>query len=408
MQLKQVPQDFIVDEIYDLEIFKNKDENKQYFYFILTKKNYTVMKAIEIVARFFNTSRKLIHFAGTKDKVGITSQIISIYGIKKENLYKNLDFLNEKQEDLKLKYIGEFNGRINLGDNLGNAFTIIVRDLKKVEIQKIRKNILTASCRQAAVKNKFEFLNFFDSQRFGYANNSHIIGKYILKNEVENAVKEILTSLPPNPKEEHINFVNEIKENWIEIKNQNRETLCKHSLTKAYELCETNSLKIGKIILLCPQFLRDEKKILEHLIKAKNDFPGAFRRIHKKIRTLYVNAYQSYIFNELIKNKDINSKYNELELVHSQINLDNELGKEIKKLLEKDELNLENFKLKSMPELKLSSVFRKIKIFPKNLEAFKEEKDELNENKLKLKIKFKLGTGEYATNVVKQLFEKTL
>jgi len=378
MILKQIPEDFIVDEIYNLEKFKEKnEEGRVYDYFILTKKNYTVMKAIETISRFFNTSRKLVHFAGTKDKVGITSQIISIYGIKKENLEKNLEYFNEKQEDMKLEYLGEFKGRINLGDNLGNSFTITVRDLNEEEIDKAKINKIKLE--------KNGVLNFFDEQRFGYANNSHIIGKYILKNEVELAVKEILTSLPQNAKENHINFVNMINENWDEIKNQNKEI-------------------IEKIIEISPLFLRDEIQILQHLIRAKNDFPGAFRKIHKKIRTLYVNAYQSYIFNELIKDSNINSKLNELELVNSDFNIDNEIGKIVNELLKKDELTTENFKLKSMPELKLSSIFREIKIFPKDLEILKIEKDELN-NKLKIQIKFKLNPGEYATNVVKQLFE---
>jgi len=378
MILKQIPEDFLVDEIYDINVFNEKEEkNRKYDYFILTKKNYTVIKAIDSVARIFNVSRKFVNFAGTKDRVGITTQVISILGIKNDNLQKNLDFFNENLDDLNLEFLGEFKGRINLGDNLGNSFSIIVRDLEKEDISLAKKN------KELIEKNAV--LNFFDEQRFGYAQNSHIIGKYILKNEVEFAVKEILTSMPKNPKEDHINFVNKIKENWNEIKTQNIEVL-------------------NNLIEITPTFLRDEKKILEHLLGAKNDFPGAFRRIHKKIRTLYVNAYQSYIFNELIKLEKISSNNLNLELVHKDFNLENEIGIEVKKLLEKDGLSLENFELKSMPELRLSSVFRDIKIFPKDLEIFESEKDELNEGKLKVKISFKLDSGEYATNVVKQLF----
>ena len=57
-----------------------------------------------------------------------------------------------------------------------------------------------------------------------------------------------------------------------------------------------------------------------------------------------------------------------------------------------------------MPELKIFSNKRKTRNYPKNLELFAEEIDELNENKLKIKISFELGSGEYATNVIKQLF----
>lgn len=384
MKLKQIPEDFIVDEIFDLNLFKEKNEGKKqdYYYFKLTKNNYNQLRALALVAQDFNTSSKLIHIAGTKDKAGITSQIISVYGIKDENFEKNLEHFNSSFKDLKLEFIGKFNGRLNLGDNLGNKFNIIIRDLTLEDSKLLKKNF--------KLIEKKGILNYFDDQRFGYAQNSHIIGRYILKNEIEKAVYEIFTSLPDSPTESLKLYIDFLKENFEKIKLQDKEV---------YE----------KAIEIMPKFLSEQKDMLAHLIKYRNDFSGSFRKLHKKLRTLYINAYQSYIFNETLKElkkRDLIDKYEELSLIDSILEFDDIIKPIVKEILDKDEVTIDNLKLPSMPELKIFSVKRKTKIYPKNLKLLKEENDELNENKFKIKISFDLGSGEYATNVVKQLFEK--
>lgn len=383
MKIKQIFKDFIVNEIYDLETLKLKDEGKDkpYHYFILKKTNYAQIRAIEKVASVFSTSSKLLHFAGTKDKAGITTQLISVYGINPKTFKENINFFNQNVEDLELEYIGEFKARLNLGDNLGNQFIITVRDLEKSQIEYAKNKI--------EILQKEGVLNYFDEQRFGYAGNTHIVGKFVLQNEIEKAYFEILTSMPSEPKENLINFINFIKENWQEIKSQNVEI-------------------IDKAIELIPIYLRDEKRGLEHLKKHKNDFPGAFKKIHKKIRTLYINAYQSYLFNETIKElkqKNLIDKYNELELINKDTPLDSNIKDLIKNLLEKDNLSQENFTLKSMPELNIRPAKRETKIKVNNLKIIEENIDELNENKFKIIVSFSLQSGAYATNVVKQLFE---
>jgi len=374
MKLKQIPEDFIVEELFDDTTNAQKGGN--FAYFELTKKNYAQMKAIEIVADTFNVERKQLRFAGTKDKVGITKQIISIQNLNKNNIQNQVDYLNEHNKDIQLKYLGNFNRRINLGDNLGNRFKIVIHDLNKEDTLKIKDN--------SKKIQKDGALNFFDEQRFGFANNSHIIGLRVLQNNLEGAVKEILISHPKDASNEHITIVEEIKNNWDDIKSQNLDI-------------------IDKIINLMPNYLRVEKKILEHLKKAKNDFPGSFRTIHKKLRTLYINAYQSYIFNELLKNFP---QENEFPLLISSTKFQNEdIDKYVSNLLIKDNISRENFKLPSSPEYKFNfEVKRKTRIFPKNFKFKEEEKDELNENKLKLEVEFELEKGAYATNIIKQLF----
>lgn len=380
MKLKQVPQDFVVEEIFDLKSFEERDEERKllYYYFKLTKVNYNQLPALEKVASVFNTSKKLVHFAGTKDKVGVTSQVISVYGIKDENFERNLEFFNEKVDDLSLEFLGKFKGRINLGDNLGNRFKIVVRDLSEEDVLRARVNL--KEIEQKGV------LNFFDEQRFGYAGNSHIVGKHVLKNEIESAVFVILTSLPSNPSLDLERFVVFVCDNWDKIKGQ-------------------DEVVISEAISLAPGFLRSEVEMLKHLGRFKNDFPGAFRKVHKKLRSLYVNAYQSFVFNEVIRRigDEMVGDVDELRLVSADCVFEGGVKKIVDELLEKDGVSYESFKLPSMPELKVYGDVRKVRVFPKDLKLGVVEEDELNEGRKKVLVEFSLGSGEYATNVIKQL-----
>ncbi|MCA9497400.1 MAG: tRNA pseudouridine(13) synthase TruD [Nanoarchaeota archaeon] len=391
MKLKQVPEDFIVNEIYDLESFSQKKEEKDrdYYYFKLTKRNYAQFSALDKVSNIFGVSRKWVNFAGTKDKLGVTSQIISIFGLKEFNLEKNVDFFNSKIDDINIEFIGKYKGRINLGDNLGNAFEIVVRDLTKDDILVAKKNLDEIG--------KFGVWNYFDEQRFGYAQNSHIVGRYLLLDEVEMALKTLLCSCPKDASIDLKKYTDFIFKNWGRIVKQDEKVLD----------------EIKKII---PKFLSSDLHVIRHLLRAKNDFFGAFRNIPKKIRTLYVNAYQSYVFNEMLadfskaESKDVENIPEDLELVNSQFNFDDFGGSVVKRILDEDGLTLENFKLPRMPELKLGGIIRKVRIqvqdlkFDSNLEDLDGFRDDMNEGKYKLKVSFALGPGEYATNVVKQLF----
>ncbi len=386
MKIKQIEEDFVVDEIYDLEQIKRKEYDKKdedkYYYFKLTKKNYNQIRALEIVANTFNTSSKLVHFAGTKDKFGITSQIISVKGINESNFEKNLEHINSNFDGIKLEFIGKYGSRINLGDNLGNSFKIVIRDMDETETKMLLKNF-------EIIKNK-GVLNFFDSQRFGYANNSHIVGKYALANQMDMAIYEILTSYPEFSDSKILkDFTDFIVANWSEIKNNNISIM-------------------QSAISIAPSYLRNEIMILKHLIKYKNDYPGAFRTIHKKLRSLYFNAYQSYIFNEMLIFLSKSSKIDdfcELELVNLEyLFTDNHIKTFVEKLLADDMLSINSFKLSHMPEIKFNKIFRKTRIFPKNMRISYITNDEMNQNKNKAEICFELDSGEYATNVVNQIF----
>ena len=159
-KIKQKPEDFIVKEINELKF----DEKGQYSYYLLKKRNYNTVDAIKKICDKWKIRKKYVNFAGTKDKVAVTEQYISISrGPSKELILK----------DLELKFLGKGKERLNLGSLKGNKFEIVVRNIEK---------------KPRPVK---KVINYFDEQRFGRDKNNHIIGKHILKGDYKKACELI-------------------------------------------------------------------------------------------------------------------------------------------------------------------------------------------------------------------------
>jgi len=181
-KIKQLPEDFIVKEISSVKPGK---EGK-YSYFLLKKKNYTTIRALEHVAQALCIQLKKLSFAGNKDKTAITEQACSAEGVGKEKLEK------VKLKDIEIKFLGRGDEPISLGILEGNEFEITVRNIDKKP------------------KPKTKFVNLFGEQRF--SKNNAEIGKAIVKKDfkkavelllegkgdVENRIKEYLAKNPTN------------------------------------------------------------------------------------------------------------------------------------------------------------------------------------------------------------------
>ncbi len=169
-KLKQIPEDFIVEEI---PLFEFKDKGK-YTYFLLEKKEYNTERVIQNLSKYYNIPRKKFSYAGNKDKHAITKQYVSVKG----------KITNKEFTDYSVRVVGYGNEPISLGDLKGNKFTITVRNIDKKPYQVIST------------------INYFDDQRFGKCNLE--IGQAILKKDFKKAanlidLKEVKEHLKQNP-----------------------------------------------------------------------------------------------------------------------------------------------------------------------------------------------------------------
>jgi tRNA pseudouridine13 synthase len=165
--------------------------------------------------------------------------------------------------------------------------------------------------------------------------------------------------------------------------------------------------------------LIDNFKVKEHLTKCQNDYVGAIKKLQIRLLRFYVNAYQSYLWNETLAQYLKNGKkvkYSQGEFVFSKEKLNlkipligfassisKELQPIIEEIMQKEKLNYLDFVIKQIPELSLEGELRNAFIDVNDLIISKEQEDELNEGKKKVKISFSLGKGSYATMVVRKI-----
>lgn len=151
-KIKQIQEDFIVKESID-----TNSNGEGYFWYWLTKKNYTTMQALNYLSKKFSIPPIFFGFAGNKDKNAVTTQLISCK--------KKIDnFANDK---INLSFHCNSEKQVYRGMNKGNDFIITVRNLTSIcEINPI-------------------FINFFGEQRFSSKNID--LGRAIVKGDIKTA-----------------------------------------------------------------------------------------------------------------------------------------------------------------------------------------------------------------------------
>ncbi|MFC1722841.1 tRNA pseudouridine(13) synthase TruD [Nanoarchaeota archaeon] len=177
--IKQKPEDFIVEEVLDLEL----DRKGDFVYFSLKKIGYTTMQCITRIQEWLHVKPGRVGFAGIKDKQAITTQTVSIRDPNNKIPQNAFDHFNKDR--IILEFIGRGKTPIHLGMNKGNRFNILVSSPTPPE----KTSWIT---------------NYFDDQRFSI--NNPVVGKAIIKKDWETAAKEILADpvknhLKTNPRD---------------------------------------------------------------------------------------------------------------------------------------------------------------------------------------------------------------
>ncbi len=385
MKIKQSPEDFLVEEL----PLRKPSGKGDYTWFWLEKTNYTTTRALMQIARNLRVSRTRFGFSGNKDKYAQTKQVISAWKIEPQQLERI------ELKDINIKIIGKDEERICLGYHKGNKFDIVVRGLTKREVDLAKERVKLKDC----------IPDYFGPQRFSTSQNTHLIGKHLLKGELEGAAKEFLTGTADNElSKKYSNFA---KKNWGSWK---------------------------EIIKHCPDFLGLEKSVLNWLIRNPTDFAGALRTTPKPIRRLFIHAYQSWIFNiALSKYLESKTKCDKIKFLNTKLAFPRQkvdtsdskfiipgtkmrirkdiFSQNLSELLKKDKLSSDDFRVKRMPKLASEGAIREpfIKISKLQLELLDKSNVTKNEKlDFSIKLKFDLGKGSYATVVLMALFKNEI
>jgi len=229
--------------------------------FVLEKYDWDTWKAVRRIGRELRRRDKAFGIAGMKDKRAVTSQRVTVRGVPPEAL-RRIDV-----KDIVVTPLGRVRRKLRPGDLWGNRFVITVRD---ADVDALETAI-------HVIKDLGGVPNFFGVQRFGSRRPvTHVVGKYVVKEDWERAIYEFLTMEFPRESEDAIRARRWLRENWGDFE---------------------GALEVF------PRFLDYEREILEHLARYPNDYVNAFRRLPYWIRRMFVHAYQSYLFNRILSER---------------------------------------------------------------------------------------------------------
>lgn len=386
MKLKQLPADFVVEEIPDYTISSEKDEHT---IFLLQKQGVDTFDAIRRIAQWLRISLFEIGYAGLKDKHALARQYISI---PTKNNVQEL-----KLDSVELTLVGYSRKKIKIGDLAGNRFTIIARDIQENELADISQRAKTLATSGVP--------NYFDSQRFGSVIDKVFIGKEVILKHYEKAVKQYLTAYHKSEPKKIKNEKRRILSSWDDLSSV-------RLFNKAYAI------------------------VIKEYVKTK-DWCAAYRKIPAHLREMYVNAYQSFLWNECVKEilkssvekkklysveyavgsllfvTNLSEQEREkipqtFQTMSDQMTITDDERKVIDHVLAKEGLRLADFRIEDETGNFFRTRGRQILLLPGDFTVGKPERDELNSKgnseRYKIQVSFSLSKGSYATVVTKRLF----
>ena len=283
-----------------------------YLHFVLYKENINQQSAIGKIAQKVGKQKKMIGFAGSKDKRGITTQICSIKDVQPE---KFIQAVQNIDEHIKIGKIKIAVNPVSLGDLSGNRFTIVLRDIKLEGDND--SNIYEGVKRRVEELDKSGFINYFGMQRFGTSVvPTHKIGELVLKRKWREIIDILL-----EPQESDVPRLKEAKE-----------------LFK-----KTHDAKQALKIL--PHSAQTEYSIFEAMSRLPQDQQFSnpyelFSRIDRRQRMMYIHAYQSYLWNHMVSNRI--EKYGTKIVIGDKVLIEN--GKKNKEnVIDVTESNINNY-----------------------------------------------------------------
>ncbi len=229
--------------------------------FTLYKENIdTISACSDLLFKLKMHKKTTIDINGTKDKRAITTQKCTVYRKQPKELIAINNFQSWHKQVIKIGDFEYVNQPCQLGHILGNYFQIVLRSVNSNEEQ------IHQVCNQVKTNG---FINYFGLQRFGSgATRSHMIGLGIFKGNYLDTINLFFTIQNDCDKPEVI----AAKKLFAEKKYQ-------------------------EALDIIPKYMNAERNILGALVRDPHNFEVAFNSIDKKHRLLYVNAYQSYIWN---------------------------------------------------------------------------------------------------------------
>jgi tRNA pseudouridine13 synthase len=420
--IRQIPDDFVVEEVLvDGSKAKVKPESPfpepsgegRYLVCLLVKRDWDTLLVVRKIARQLGISEHRVQIAGIKDKKAVTAQHISIENIAPERL-KRICIKDIHVYPLRYSYNMVFPHM-----SFGNAFCLTIRGISIVDTL-IRS-------RTSNTREQLRLLggipNFFGHQRFGTLRPiTHLVGKAFAQDDVEKAAM-IFLGAPGQHEHPESRGV--------------RERLQK-------------TQDFNDALQRFPRRLLYERLMLSRLITRPKDYAGAFKRLPGRLCRLFLQAYQSYLFNRSLSQRLVRGiPLNDPQIgdyavktdihglpTNSHVRVDSSnlaalreaarrkkmyvaipligykqppsegvQGEIEQSLLEQEKIAPDDFRVRSMPQLSAKGGLRAALTPIMDLEIATPAQDEANPRKKKLQVTFTLHRGCYATVVLREFLK---
>ena len=273
-RIRQFPEDFVVEEVLvdgskasvsSIKILKPSGWGR-YLLCLMVKRGWDTLLAVERIAKELGINSGRVRIAGIKDAKALTAQHITIGAVNFDKI------LNLKIDRLQLYPIRFVNEPISPSQLYGNRFKITIRDIphNPATIKKLIKDVMDEITEFGGLPN------YFGHQRFGTIRPiTHLVGKMMVLGNLEGAVKLILSA----PSSFESPRLKEARRRLIE--------------TEDYK----SALKEF------PKHLTYERAMLKYLSRHPRDHIGALRRLSVRLRRLFIEAYQSYLYNRFLSRR---------------------------------------------------------------------------------------------------------
>lgn len=254
-RLKASPEEFRVNEISSYPL---PDEAGSFVVLRLSSRDWEQHELAAAVARRLGLPPHAVQWAGTKDRRAVSERLFSYRGRLPEG--------DLGLRDVTLLEAYRSRDGLVLGHHYGNSFDLTVGDLSVPPSDALAEFRST----EAELRSVGGFPNFFGPQRFGEVRPiTHEVGRWLVRGDIARAVDVYLTDRP-----------------------QDGTPGAGDDARRAY----AEHRDAARALREYPREYRFERSILEHL--ARGHSPArAFRALSRDLRTLFIHAFQSLIFN---------------------------------------------------------------------------------------------------------------
>ena len=361
------PEDFDVSEILSEKAKNSINEEEGYAVYKLKKKRIDTNHALSNIFRIKGIRLKSL---GLKDASAITEQFVC-----SGNKGKAIE--NFATEKFSLEKIGYVKKPLSKKDMVANHF--------KIQISECSNNL-------SSFNEYGKILNFYGYQRFGSKRPvTHLIGKAILQRDFKKAVDLILSFTSSYDSKENTEI---------------REKLSDKTNYEKYFDQVPSQMDVERIVL---------KEMIEH-----DNYIGAIRAIPLSLRRFYIQAYQSYLFNQSLSLAFLDGE-NLFEAQPNDVCFDYHgiIGKYVKgldqrlalpfvgysyykktrfdyqisKILQQEEINPKNFFIKEMQEVSSEGGFRQAAIHCTDYSSYGNN------------VEFSLSRGMFATILLREIMK---